>query len=161
MTKYCMLNCVSNSQYYDFEAAEWKEVDNREAIADSEKYDLDTNEWTDIAPMNRTAYYHSAVVFDGKIYLAGGCNKDGMGTNMEAYDPQTNQWTLLANPEEGHYMGLMYCDKDTLMIAGGVDSQERYVRTAEKYDPVKDEWTVLPESLCFIMIKTWWVPVTY
>jgi hypothetical protein len=52
--------------------------------------------WSAIAPMHDTRlYYASAVMLDGRVFVAGG--EDGTGTNtVEIYDPRTDVWTRAA-----------------------------------------------------------------
>lgn len=54
--------------------------------------------WTAIAPMHDTrVYYSSAVLRDGRVFVAGG--EDGTGGNKaEIYDPRNNSWTEIPVP---------------------------------------------------------------
>ncbi len=51
--------------------------------------------WTTLAPMHDTRlYYSSAVLQDGRVFVAGG--EYGTGASRgEVYDPQTDTWTVL------------------------------------------------------------------
>src|SRR5450432_2419462 len=57
--------------------------------------------WSPLAPMHHTRlYYASAVLKDGRVFVAGGEISDaGEDTSAcEIYDPITNNWTVIAAP---------------------------------------------------------------
>lgn len=54
--------------------------------------------WTTMAPMNDTRqYYASAVLRDGRVFVAGGEYGSG-GNTAEIYDPRINVWTSIPVP---------------------------------------------------------------
>jgi len=54
--------------------------------------------WSTLAPMNFTReFYSSAVLQDGRVFVAGGEYGTGGGT-AEVYDPKANAWTTLTVP---------------------------------------------------------------
>jgi hypothetical protein len=69
--------------------------------------------WTVLAPMADTRlYYSSAVLRDGRVFVAGG--EYGTGTaKAEIYDPQSNIWTQL--PTSGQF----FSDSVSKVIANG------------------------------------------
>ncbi|HTL16856.1 MAG TPA: kelch repeat-containing protein, partial [Patescibacteria group bacterium] len=54
--------------------------------------------WSTLAPMNFTRqYYTSAVLRDGRVFVAGGEYGSG-GSTAEIYDPKLNTWTVIPVP---------------------------------------------------------------
>src|SRR5450759_4552200 len=54
--------------------------------------------WTTLAPMNYTReFYSSAVLRDGRVFVAGGELGNG-GNKAEIYDPRYNSWTEISVP---------------------------------------------------------------
>jgi hypothetical protein len=54
--------------------------------------------WTTLAPMNYTRqYYSSAILRDGRVFVAGGEYGTG-GNTAEIYDPRLNTWTEISVP---------------------------------------------------------------
>ncbi len=56
--------------------------------------------WTNMAPMhNARGYYSSAVLRDGRVFVAGGEYSTGNGGNKaEVYNPENNVWTEIPVP---------------------------------------------------------------
>ncbi len=61
---------------------------------------------------NRPLYFASAVLPDGRVFVAGGEFNNGVSVDLpaaEIYDPQTNAWTSLPNPPEWTTIGDVFC----------------------------------------------------
>jgi hypothetical protein len=56
--------------------------------------------WSQLPDMASRTYYASAVLADGRVFIAGGESSDaGPDTDKaEIYDPLTNTWTSIGNP---------------------------------------------------------------
>ena len=97
--------------------------------------------WSAIAPMHHTRlYYASAVLKDGRVFVAGGEYSDaGSETNAaEIYDPLTDSWTEIAAPAGWARIGDAPCTvlPDGRVLVGQISDQ----RTAI-YDPLANTWS--------------------
>lgn len=102
--------------------------------------------WTSIAPMNQTRlYYASAVLADGRLFVAGGEYSDAGGeTNTaEIYDPTADTWTVIPAPPGWNRIGDAACVvlADGRLLLGQIDDG----RTA-LFDPATDTWTAGPNK---------------
>ena len=69
--------------------------------------------WTTLAPMHDTRlYYSSAVLRDGRVFVAGGEYGTGVAT-AEVYDPLSNTWTL--TPSSGQ----TFLDSSSVILPSG------------------------------------------
>ena len=112
------------------------------------------NVWTEVASMRHERSYFGTVVVDGKIYVMGGIDKEGVKPGgsfgspfaevigaVERYDPQTNTWMDMSPmPTPRCYsiavnsMGKIYC------IGGRSTPLGHPLAVNEVYDPVTDSW---------------------
>ena len=73
-----------------------------------ETYNYKTDTWSSSASnMLAARMFHSAVVHNGKIYVAGGRGKSIAVTHGEVYDPNTNTWTALPNLKRARRGGVL------------------------------------------------------
>ena len=63
-----------------------------EYLASVEQYDPSTNVLTGRGTLTAPRSGHSACLLDGKIYVAGGFNRNGLLGSTEIYDPASDQW---------------------------------------------------------------------
>jgi hypothetical protein len=69
--------------------------------------------WSSLASMhNSRLWYSSAILKDGRIFVAGGEYGDG-GSTAEVYDPQLNSWTLTPSA------GVGFSDSDSKILPDG------------------------------------------
>lgn len=97
--------------------------------------------WLALAPMHFTRlYYASAVLKDGRVFVAGGeySNAGGETNTAETYNPVTDTWTTLSPPPGWARIGDAPCCvlPDGRLLLGSIDDQ----RTAI-YDPTTNAWT--------------------
>lgn len=97
--------------------------------------------WTPLAPMHHTRlYYASAVLGDGRVFVAGGEYSDaGSETNTaEIYDPVLDVWTVIAGPPAWPKIGDAVCCvlPNGNVLLGNLDD----TRTAI-YHPASNTWT--------------------
>jgi hypothetical protein len=102
--------------------------------------------WSPLAAMHHTRlYYASAVLADGRVFVAGGEYSDGGAeTNTaEIYDPLTNTWTEISAPTGWQYIGDAPCCvlPDGNVLLGQIED----TRTAI-YDPNTNTWTAGPNK---------------
>jgi len=103
--------------------------------------------WSALAPMHHTRlYYASAVLGDGRVFVAGGEYSDaGSETNTaEIYNPLNNTWTVIASPPGWVEIGDAPCAvvPDGRILIGQIGDK----RTAI-YDPATDTWSAGPQKL--------------
>jgi Kelch motif protein len=98
--------------------------------------------WSDVAPMHHTRlYYASAVLKDGRVFIAGGEYSDGAQsetTTGEIYDPRTDTWTEIAAPAGWTEIGDAPCTvlPDGRVLVGQINGTMTAI-----YDPVANTWT--------------------
>jgi Kelch motif len=107
--------------------------------------------WSSIAVgPNGPTYYASAVLRDGRVFVAGG--EDNFGDNgvdlaaAEIYDPVANSWTTIpipSSPSNWTVIGDAPCCMlpDGTVLLGSINDQ----RTA-LYDPVTNTWSAGPNK---------------
>jgi Kelch motif len=105
-----------------------------EPIRELYRYDPGTNAWTKVA---RCPHFHkngTGGVINGKFYVVGGFNIDGLAY-LDVYDPATNTWSTRAPlPTAGHVIGAVLGNK--LFVIAGSGSERR----AYAYDPGTNAW---------------------
>ncbi len=97
--------------------------------------------WSPLAPMTDSRlYYASAVLADGRVFVAGGEYHNGIQDDWnraEMYDPVANTWHLIATPGWTHIGDAPCCVlPDGHVLLGSIDD----IRTAI-YNPKTDTWT--------------------
>ncbi len=102
--------------------------------------------WSALAPMHHTRlYYASAVLADGRVFVAGGEYSDaGSDTNTaEIYDPLTNAWTVLTGPTGWQHIGDAPCCvlPDGKVLVGQIDDKHTAL-----FDPHTNAWMAGPDK---------------
>lgn len=97
--------------------------------------------WSALASMAHSRlYYASAVLADGRVFVAGGEYSDaGSDTNTaEIYDPVINTWTAIAAPPGWANIGDAPCAvlPDGRLLLGSIFTQQTAI-----YDPSNNTWT--------------------
>src|SRR2546427_1792656 len=99
-------------------------------------------------------YYASAVLADGRVFVAGGEYSDaGSETNTaEIYNPLTNTWTVISGPPAWPRIGDAACCvlTDGKVLLGNLDDK----RTAI-YDPAAGTWAAGPNKNDRSSEETW------
>lgn len=103
--------------------------------------------WTTLPAMHYTReYFASAVLRDGRVFVAGGeYSNDGGDTNTaEIYDPALNTWTLITAPPGWMHIGDAPCCAlpDGRVLIGSINGPETAL-----YDPLANAWTAGPNKL--------------
>jgi hypothetical protein len=98
--------------------------------------------WSALASMpNSPEYFASAVLKDGRLFVAGGEYNNGDEVDLlaaEIYDPLSNAWTTLSTPAGWDRIGdAQSCVlPDGRVIIGSLDSNETAI-----FDPVTGTWS--------------------
>ncbi|WP_203914052.1 PKD domain-containing protein [Rhizocola hellebori] len=114
----------------------------------TELYDAATGAWTQTGSVNdpRMAFHDPAVLQDGRVLIAGGHdNKVNDYASAELYDPSTGQWTRTGslNTSRRYAVTVGLLDGRVLVATGahGVPDGNRFLSSAEIYDPATGQWT--------------------
>lgn len=96
--------------------------------------------WAPIAPMaSWRRYYASAVLANGRVFVAGGEDAPTGDTNdCEIYDPVADSWTVISPPAGWNNIGDAPCAvlDDGRVLLGDINSTRTVI-----YDPVANAWT--------------------
>ena len=89
-----------------------------------------------LASLNVPRHSFGTAVLDGKLYVVGGIDSEGLELDsVEAYDPATNLWTLKASlPTPRAHLGLTAHD-GRLYAIGGFDSAGMPLRSVHIFRP--------------------------
>jgi hypothetical protein len=104
--------------------------------------------WTQLANgPNAPLYFASAVLRDGRVFVAGGEYNNFVSTDLlaaEIYNPQTNTWTALATPAGWTHIGDASCCMfpDGRVMIGSITDNRCAI-----YDPVGNNWTAAASKL--------------
>ncbi|HEU0185823.1 MAG TPA: M36 family metallopeptidase [Blastocatellia bacterium] len=118
--------------------------------AEVRMYDTNTGVWTDLPPMNHDHFYHSSVVIEGKLYVAGGYSDTASDPLAgEVYDFETRQWSPIAPLHTIRYTPANAVVKDAAgnpywLFIG--DSATQVALDAEAYDVRHNRWIRLDDS---------------
>lgn len=121
-----------------------------------EVYDPESNSWSELEPMIQSRMAHSAVkLIDNRILVTGGMSSVTMGDTLsltEIYDPVENSWSTaseLNRARLGHRATLL--PDGRVLVTGGTTVEEGDLlgpeTTAEIYDPISNEWTLIATEL--------------
>ncbi|MEM6319857.1 MAG: kelch repeat-containing protein [Bacteroidota bacterium] len=120
-------------------------------------YDPAADAWTVGPPLpaNRLRGAAAAVVYKGKIYLAGGIQNghiDGRVSWLDEYDPHTNTWAILpdAPNERDHIQAIIFEDKMYLVSGkqtGEGNSFNATIDIVDVYDFDNQTWSSLPNPI--------------
>ncbi len=111
-----------------------------------EALDLSTNTWS-VVPTSGSFTQRAlatSTVINGKVYIIGGENADGVLNTEDVFDPATNSWSqpdITGNfdPRAAHCAGLI---DGKIFIAAGADIQN--TKDVAVFDPAKNEWGAPP-----------------
>ena len=119
------------------------------------KGDYINGSWTPLTPMKNTReYFASAVLADGRVFVAGGEYSDGGGDldAAEIYDPVWDMWKSLPTPAGWTNIGDAPCCvlPDGRLLLGNIFTQETAI-----YDPVANTWTAAAKKHDTSSEETW------
>ena len=121
--------------------------DGKDEIADNLIYDIKTNAWTTGKSAPKDLTYTQAQEIDGKIYLFGGFESDGVTTAKDCfeYNPESDTWSTkssmvyaTASRASAKINGLIV---SIGWLISGSEPKEFTNRT-QVYNPKTDEWTL-------------------
>ena len=109
----------------------------------------DDHEWEEVAPINQARYYAFGAAMNGKVYIAGGRQRQAVALSNEVYNPLTNEWQLMPSLKVPRMSASMVCHEGRLYVLGGVGKSR--VLSVETFDSEQNEWrerSVIPVD-CF------------
>lgn len=111
--------------------------------------------WSSLSPMQHSRlYYASAVLADGRVFVAGGEYSDGGGdlNAAEMYDPIWDTWTNLPVPQGWTNIGDAPCCvlPDGRLLLGSI-----FTNATAIYDPTMNTWTAAASKDDSSSEETW------
>lgn len=116
-----------------------------------EKYDLKSNTWNFAPSMQRKRAGSGVAVCDGKIFIAGGYDKNFHTdrASVECYDPETKEWTFVAEMEKARSgLALVALGHCIYAIGGRSRHNDMYYESVERWVLV-EFLTVTSSKSCF------------
>ena len=80
--------------------------------------------WEEVAAMNEARRDAFGAAMNGKIYIAGGINKNKVLKSCEVYDPSTDEWQVMSNLNVCRQAANMVCVQEALYVVGGFKDAE-------------------------------------
>uniref|UniRef100_A0AAZ3QBS5 BTB domain-containing protein n=1 Tax=Oncorhynchus tshawytscha TaxID=74940 RepID=A0AAZ3QBS5_ONCTS len=124
-------------------------TDDNKALNKMFVYNHKQSEWRELAAMKTARAMFGAVVYNGKIVVAGGVNEEGLTAASEVYDFGTNKWETFTDfPQERSSVNLL-SSEGALYAVGGftiIQNDNKEVVPAEvtdvwQYEEDKKEWS--------------------
>jgi len=136
---------VTDGHYLYIMGGTNKEDEEINAIAKVEKIDPSEYIREEVAVMNEARHDAFGAAMNGKIYVAGGLQKNGPHDTVlntcEVYTPSTNEWQLMPSFNKPRYFASMVCYMGALYVVGGVkDRSKTRELTVEVFDSETNEW---------------------
>ena len=107
-------------------------------------------EFKEVAPMNEARHDAFGAAMNGKIYVAGGKQRDvtlligeRVLASCEVYDPSTDEWQVMPSLNVPRYSASMVCFKGALYVVGGLKNTARFKckeLSVEMFDSGVNEW---------------------
>ena len=127
---------------------------NGDYVTKVERFDTVENKWEEIANMQQKRGCAFGVATEGKIFLAGGRESDGMSfrylQTCEMYTIFTNEWQFIGSLNVPRAYGRMVCLKETVYVLGGTGDFHQRELSVECYDSTEDKWirkTTIPVKI--------------
>jgi N-acetylneuraminic acid mutarotase len=111
-------------------------------MATVERYNLFTGVWTTVASLPSARSDVGAIARGPKIYVFGGCNSDGISSEVDIYDTTTNTWTTgapMPTPRAGFYgVGMV---NGMIYVMGGENAAGNPSPANEVYNANTNTWS--------------------
>jgi len=115
-------------------------------LATAELYDPATNTWTSTGNMTTIfgGFHRAALLFDGRVLLAGGYGIPGAQASADLYDPNTGTWSAARSMIEARWnFAATRLEDGRVLVAGGEGDQSGVaLASAELFDPATGTWSL-------------------
>ncbi|KAK7939545.1 hypothetical protein WMY93_002871 [Mugilogobius chulae] len=126
-------------------------TDDNKTINKMFAYNHKRAEWKELAAMKTPRSMFGAVIYKGKIIVAGGVNEDGLTSGCEVYDFGTNKWSTFSDfPQERSSVNLVSCGGQLFAVGGFamVMNENKECTASEivdiwQFEEDKKQWTGL------------------
>lgn len=111
-----------------------------------EKFSPSGMMWEEVAAMNEPRHAAFGAAMNGKIYIAGGLQKNGLISytvlkTCEVYNPSTDEWQLIPSLNAPRHSASMVSFKGALYVVGGLKDQIKFRElSVEILDSDANEW---------------------
>lgn len=103
------------------------------------RYENSANTWTTVSNMPYSAYWHSAVAWDTKVFVSGGFGATALDTTAY-YEPSTDIWTSGPNLKYARYKHTYtihkYNGNVCQLVTGGYDINNRQTNKCEEFNGI-------------------------
>lgn len=103
------------------------------------RYNPATDAWTSLPSCPNVHRDGAGAVVNGKLYVAGGFDANGLSAKHDVFDPATNQWKTVAPVPDARARGAGAALRGKVYLIGGVGSSG--LRRVYSYDPATNSWT--------------------
>lgn len=109
-------------------------------------YDFRSRRWSQLPSMHARREHVGEATLDGKLYVLGGRAPQSLAVDTaERLDPRTNRWeTLPPMPVPTGGLAAVSLGDAVLALSGGDDAAETVTGAVQEFNPVQDEWKLLP-----------------
>lgn len=113
-----------------------------------ERFDIRTGIWhQDVKPMFKARSSVGVVALNGYLYTFGGQSSTEPISDVERYDPIRNTWERLVPMREKRLGAGVAVVNGLIYVVGGCTEPNRILDSVEVYNPVEDNWKILPYPL--------------
>ena len=136
---------VTDGQYIYIMGGTRKETLVINGTIEVEKFSPSERTWEEVAAMNEPRHAAFGAAMNGKIYIAGGLQKNGQICTVlktcEVYNPSTDEWQLIPSLNAPRHSASMVSFKGALYVVGGLkDRFKSKELSVEILDSDANEW---------------------
>ncbi|XP_076460551.1 attractin-like protein 1 isoform X2 [Babylonia areolata] len=113
-------------------------------------YNLSDSTWSAVPEVGTgehpwPLYAHSAVFFEGKLYVYGGVRKGEVMDELWVFDPATSNWTHLATASSGYPVSghTAHVVGRTMLVFFGYSPKFGYMNRVQQFDFDTGEWSLV------------------
>ena len=106
------------------------------------RFDPSSNKWEKVADIKVGRCEAFGAAMNGKVFIAGGRQRQKVISSCEVYNPPTNEWQLMPSLNVPRLNASMVCSKGRLYVLGGATLNRKSMRvlSIEEFDSERNEW---------------------